>query len=287
MKQLDKYSRRLAAAGAGHALALAVPSFAAAQKAGAAVQSAGADAAKETAVARKKPAAGKGVWSLKVSKDTPRTYTVKATGANLSDITGELGRLLKVPVVLSPVMEKQRVNLDFAGLNLEATLRMLAPHPYVDYEAGGDDPQPKPLTLYLNALNERPPSTSAAVKSSSEAVLIEGDTEEGTEEYEKKKEKEGDEPALSVSYRRNQLSVVARKQPLTVVLFKIAGAVGIPFEMRYETNEIVDVEFKDYTLEQALRSLSPRVRLFYRADLQTFEVQPLRISLVAPAPARS
>ena len=43
------------------------------------------------------------------------------------------------------------------GLNLDATLRMLAPQPVVDYESGGDDPQPRALAIYLQGLNETPP----------------------------------------------------------------------------------------------------------------------------------
>ena len=180
-------------------------------------------------------------------------------------------------------MSKQRVSLDFGGLNLEATLRMLAPQAYVDYVAGGDDPEPKPLAIYLQALNERPPATT--VRGTSEAILIEGDTEEGTDSTEQKKKEEED--PLRVTFANNTLSVRARKQPLSVVLYKIATEVGVPFEMRYESPEVVDVEFTNYSVEQAVRSLSPAVRFYYRLDLQTFQVQPLRIALVAPSAPKS
>jgi hypothetical protein len=180
-------------------------------------------------------------------------------------------------------MQKQRVSLDFGGLNLDAMLRMLAPQPVVDYEAGGDDPQPRPLAIYLQALNEPPPSPSAEMRSNSEAILIEGDTEEGTERAAKKEE----EDPLKVSYANNQLSVRARKQPLSVVLFKIANEVGVPFDLRFESSQIIDVEFDNQPLDQAVRSLSPEVRLYYRQDLQTFQIQPIRLALVSPAAARS
>lgn len=231
------------------------------------------------------PAAEKS-WSIKKSKIAPYTFTVKAKESKITDITGELSRLLKVPVILSPLMEKQRVSLDFGGLNLEATIRMLAPQSYVDYVSGGDDAaQPKPLAIYLQALNERPPLATATVKSSSQTILIEGDTEEGTDsEAQKKKEKED---PLRVTFANNQLSVRAHKQPLSVVLFKIADEVGVPFEMPYESPEIIDIEFDNYSLEQAVRSLSPGVRFYYRLDLQTFQTQPLRLALVAPSAAKS
>jgi hypothetical protein len=163
---------------------------------------------------------------------------------------------------------------------------MLAPQSYVDYMAGGEGgDEPKPLAVYLQGLNEPQPAMNAAVRGSSEAILIEGDTEEGTDSEAQRKKEEED--PLRVTYLNNQLSVRARKQPLSVVLFKIASEVGVPFEMRYESAELVDVEFQNYPLDQAFRSLSPGVRFYYRVDLQTFQVQPLRLALLPPAVPRT
>ncbi len=221
-----------------------------------------------------------------MSKGAPYTFTMKAKESPLSEIAAELSKLSKVPVTLSPLMAKQKVSLDFAGLNLEATLRMLAPQAYVDYVAGGENgDEPKPLALYLQGANEKAPSTTATVRGNSEAILIEGDTEEGTDSEAQKKREE--ETPLRVTLANNQLSVRARKQPLSVVLFRIASEVGVPFEMRYESAELVDVEFQNYPLDQAFRSLSPGVRFFYRVDLQTFQVQPLRLALLPPAVPRT
>lgn len=224
-------------------------------------------------------------WSVRMSRAAPHTFTVKARDARPADIAGEISRLVKAPVSLSPLVERQKVTLDFGGLNLEATLRMLAPQAYVDYVLGGDDPeQPKPLAIYLQGLNERPPSLTASVRGNSEAVLIEGNTEDGSDEQAQQKK---DEDPLKVTFANNLLSVRAHKQPLSVVLFKIASEVGVPFEMRYESPAVVDVEFSNYSLEQAVRSLSPEVRFYYRLDLQTFQTQPLRLLLAAPAPPKS
>ncbi|MCA1621383.1 MAG: hypothetical protein LC795_19185 [Acidobacteria bacterium] len=221
-----------------------------------------------------------------MSKGAPYTFTVKAKEAALSEITGELSRLLKVPFTLTPLVGKQKVTLEFGGLNLEATLRMLAPQSYVDYVAGGDGgDEPKALAIYLQGMNEPMPSMNAAVRGTSEAILIEGDTEEGTNSDAQRKKEE--ENPLRVSFANNQLSVRARKQPLSVVLFKIASEVGVPFEMRYDSAELVDVEFQNFPLDQAFRSLSPGVRFYYRVDLQTFQVQPLRLALLSPASAKS
>lgn len=221
-----------------------------------------------------------------MSTAAPHTFTVKAKESPLPEITQEMAKLVKVPITLSPLMAKQKVTLDFAGLNLEAALRLLAPQGYVDYVAGGEGgDEPKPLALYLQGANEKAPPTTAAVRGNSEAILIEGDTEEGTDSEAQRKREEED--PLRVTWANNQLSVRARKQPLTVVLFKIASEVGVPFEMRYETAELVDVDFQNYPLDQAFRSLSPGVRFYYRVDLQTFQVQPLRLALLPPAVPRT
>jgi hypothetical protein len=77
--------------------------------------------------------------------------------------------------------------------------------------------------------------------------------------------------------------VKARKQPLTAVLYEIASKVDIPFEMKYESNELVDVDFNNFTMEQAVRTLSPNIRLYQRTNLTSYEVRPLRLVLVSPA----
>ncbi|HKG15376.1 MAG TPA: hypothetical protein VKB12_18800 [Pyrinomonadaceae bacterium] len=245
-----------------------------------------AAAQKADAPARKGGGAGPSQakpWSVRMSKSAPHTFTVKATEAKLAEVAAEVSRLVEVPITLSPLMQKQRVSLDFGGLNLDATLRMLAPQPVVDYEMGGGDAQPRALAIYLQGLNERPPAPGPETRGTVQAIMIEGDTEEGTE---REAQKEEEEP-LMVTYSNSQLSVRARKQPLSVVLFRVASELGVPFDLRYESPQIIDVEFKDQPLDQAVRSLSPEVRLYYRQDLQTFQIQPLRLALLPPAAAQS
>jgi hypothetical protein len=275
------FSRRrvLPAAGLALGLALLPATVFAQQQGGAQTKPAPAAAPPQTAA---RPAAKP--WSVRMSKDAPYTFTVKAKETALPEITTELSRLLKVPFTLSPLLSKQKVTLEFGGMNLEATLRMLAPQSYVDYVADGSG-EPKALAVYLQGMNEPAPSVNATVRGTSEAILIEGDTEEGTDSEAQKKKEEED--PLRVTWLNNQLSVRARKQPLSVVLFRIASEVGVPFEMRYESAELVDVDFQNYPLDQAFRSLSPGVRFYYRVDLQTFQVQPLRLALLSPASAKS
>ncbi len=228
--------------------------------------------------------ATKGTWRLKVSSASPRLLSLKSDRAPVAAIAAELGRKLDVPVLLSPVMEKARVTLEFTGTPLEGALRQLAPVPYIDYEVSGDGSlPPKIVALYLYGLNEPPPAESAVVRGDSEALLIEGNTEDGTEA---ESEKDKQEKTLNVKVERNQVTVHARKQPLTAVLFEIASKVDIPFEMKYDSSEVVDVDLNNATMEQVVRTLSPNIRLYQRTDLQTFETRPLRIVLAMPASAQ-
>jgi hypothetical protein len=232
-----------------------------------------------------KGAAAQPLWRLSVSKESsPTTVTLKAKNAPLREIAAELSKKLKVLVILSPLMQKQRVTQDFENVPIEGAVRMLAPLPYVDYEISGDPNEPQHLMgIYLYAFNEEPPDRNAAAKGSEEAILIEGNTEEGTEAYEKQREKE-DAPLL-VKVDKNMLSVRARKQPLSVILYEIAHKVDIPFEMKYESSDLVDVNFTNYTLEQAVRTLSPNIRLYQRVNLTNYESMPLRLMLVQPTSA--
>ena len=82
------------------------------------------------------------------------------------------------------------------------------------------------------------------------------------------------------------MTLHAKRQPLTAVLFEVANKVDIPFEMKYDSSEIVDVDLNNATMEQVVRTLSPNIRLYQRTDLQTYETRPLRIVLAPPANAQ-
>jgi hypothetical protein len=220
-------------------------------------------------------------WRLTVRKGAPARITLRAKDAPLREIAAELSRKLDAPVFLSRVMQQQRVSHEFSDIPLEGALRILAPQTYVDYEVSGDPlAQPRPVGVYLHALNEEPPDPAAVVKGESESLLIQGHTEEGTEDYEKAREK--DDLPLRVRVEKSLLSVRARRQPLVAVLAEIASRVDIPFEMKYESGDLVDVDFNGYTIEQAVRSLAPNIRLYLRTDLTSYESRPLRLVLVSP-----
>jgi hypothetical protein len=230
--------------------------------------------------AGKASAPAKPSWSVKVSKSIPVTLTLQANDAPLTEVAAEIGRQLGVPVFLSPVMKLQRLALDVKGLPLETFMRTIAPQPYVDSVLnGGSQGQPKYLALYLYAYNEKPPAMDTIVKGKSQAVLIQGTFGEEDNAAQETKP----EAPLQVTMNDNRISVVARKQPLAYVLAEIADKYGIPFELEFETNELVDITFSQYTLEEAVNSLPANVKLYFRTDLQAYVNKPLRLVLGAPS----
>jgi hypothetical protein len=223
-----------------------------------------------------KPKLAKGKFNLKVGSAPLRAIDLKANQALAAEIAAHIAKDFDIPVLLSPVMQKARITIDFEGMPLEGAARMIAPQPFADYEISGDGSMAKLVALYLYALNEPPPSESAVIRGDSEAILISGDTEEGTDRASK------EEPSLTVKLERNQFTVHARKQPLSAVLYEIANKVDIPFEMKYDSSEIVNVDLNNATMEQVVRTLSPNIRLYQRTDLQTYETRPLRLVLAQP-----
>jgi hypothetical protein len=238
-----------------------------------------ADKHAPTSAETAKTKVAKGKFTLKVASGAVRAVDLNANAASVAEIAVKLSQEFDIPVLLSPVMQKARVSIEFEGMPLEGAVRMIAPQPYADYEISGDgSTMAKMVALYLYALNEPPPSESAVVRGDSEAILISGDTEEGTE----RASKEEPETSLSVKIERNQFTVHARKQPLTAVLYEIASKVDIPFEMKYDSSEVVNVDLNNATMEQVVRTLSPNIRLYQRIDLQTYETRPLRLVLAQP-----
>ena len=123
---------------------------------------------------------------MKVASAPLRAIDLKANEALAAEIGAQLSKEFEIPVLLSPVMQKARVSIDFVGMPLEGAVRLIAPQPYADYEISGDgSTMARLVAFYLYALNEPPPSQSAVVRGDSEAILISGDTEEGTDRLER------------------------------------------------------------------------------------------------------
>jgi hypothetical protein len=212
----------------------------------------------------------KKVWQVRRNAHALGLLDIKAKNAPLGEIAAEIGRLLKVPVTISPLLAKSRVTLDLVGLPLETTLGMLAPQAYVDYIITDSAPTPKCAAIYLSAWNEEgpPPPKIVAV-----AVYVEGNTEDIGSTL--------SDPATSlrVSFDRGKLSVFARKQPLSVVLYEIAQKIGVEVDLENTSVELIDVDFSEYSVENAVLKISPAIQLFVRTNLRTLETKPLRLVL--------
>lgn len=220
-------------------------------------------------------------FTLRVSTRDLIALSLKADKAPLSKIASEMSKKLKIPVLLGRSVRAREISADFKGLTLEPAMHQLAPAVYIDYEINrSPGAQPQPVGIYLYGYDDAAPPLNATIPSNSEVFLIEGNTEDGVEGAASAEQPE--EQPLQVAYAKNALTVKAKKQALSVVLYKIASELGIPFEMRVDSTEVVDLDINQMPLEDAILQLSPQVRLYVRADLQRMERTPFRMVLVAP-----
>jgi len=236
----------------------------------------------ETKTPDSKPAA-KAPYTLRVRSKPILNISLKAEKAKLSDIAADLSRRLKIPVQVNPALDKQLVSLDFSELTLEPAMILMAPQVYIDYEVQtGDGEPPRPLGIFFYAANQAEPPPNAVVPGRSESLLFEGDTEDGVEPKTDDAKKKIEEQPLRIQFQNNILSVKAKQQPLALVLLKIGSELGIPVDIEYDTTEVVDAEITKLSVEDAMRRISPNIRLFVRADLQRSERKALRLVLAEP-----
>jgi hypothetical protein len=233
----------------------------------------------------KKDAQGtrKPTFTLTVKTKPILNLSLKAEKAKLSEVTEQISKRLKVPVFLGPGMDHQLITIEFSELTLEPAVQFLAPEVYIDYEinmAAGT--QPRPLGIFFYPLNQSPPA-NAVIPGNTQSMLVEGNTEDGVEPETDAEKKKLEEEPLRILYENYQLSVKAKHQPLPLVLLKIGDELGIPVDISYESTEIVDTVINKLPLEDAIRHLSPNIKLFVRADLQHAERRALRLVLTEPA----
>jgi len=216
-------------------------------------------------------------FTLRVTNDQIIGISLKAQDVKLKEIASELAKRLKIPVMVSTIMEKHLVTTNFSDLVLEPAMQMLAPQVYVDYEIDSTPGvQARPLAIYLQGYNEPAPAETAVVRGNSDVMVIEGNTEDSdTPTVDPEQE-------LKVTYEKGELSVKAKKQPMVVVLYGIANELGIPLEVKNEVLDPVSVNITKSSVESALQQLGPNIRLYLRADLQLQERKPLRLVLVGP-----
>ena len=209
--------------------------------------------------------------------------SLKADKAKMSEVAQELSQKLKTPVFLGPERQNELITIEFSDLTLEPALQLMSPAVYVDYEIDtGSSAPPKALGIYFYDANQGEPPLTAVVNGSSQTLLVEGNTEDGVEPQTDEAKKKVEEQPLRVSYLNNNLTVKARKQPLPVVLLKIGEELGIPVDIQDQNIAIVDTEISKLPVEDAVRQLSPHIRLFLRADLTRAEKRALRLVLAEP-----
>lgn len=223
-------------------------------------------------------------YVLNVSSTPILNLSLKAEKASMVEIAADLSKRLKVPVSVGPTLAKESISIEYKQLPFEAAIQLMAPSVYVDYEiqTGSTNP-PRPLNVFLFDANQGEPPLTASASGSTQSILVEGDTEDGVEPKTDDEKKKIEEQPLRITFRDGTLSVKAKQQPLVLVLLKIGEELGIQVEIQSQTNEVIDTEFSKLSVEDALRRLSPNIRLFLRADLTRSERRALRLVLAEPA----
>ena len=230
-----------------------------------------------------KPAAAKRPFVLTVKTQPILNISLKADKAKISEVADELSQKLKTPVFLGQQRQNETISVEFSELTLEPALQLMSPVVYVDYEIDtGSSAPPKALAIYLYDANQGEPPLTAVVNGSTQSLLIEGNTEDGVEPANDDEKKKVEEPPLRVSFLNNTLTVKAKKQPLALVLLKIGEELGVPVDIQNQEMAIVDADISKLPVEDALRQLSPHIRLFLRADLTRAEKRVLRLVLAEP-----
>jgi hypothetical protein len=236
----------------------------------------------ETKAGSEKPSG----FTLSVKSKPILNISLKAEKVKLVEIAEELSKRLKTPVIVSPNLQNEIISIEFSGLTLEPAMQLMAQAAYIDYEIDtGSGTPPKALGIFLYDTTTGEPPLSAVVKSTTQSLLIEGDTEEGVEPQTEADKRRLEEQPLKVQFSNNYLSVKAKKQPLSLVLLKIGEELGIPVDIQYEAPDMVDTEITKLPVEDTIRKLSPNIRLFLRADLLHAERRALRLVLTDPAKA--
>lgn len=219
---------------------------------------------------------------LSVKTSPILNVSLKAEKIRLVDIAAEMSKRLKTPIFVGPALQKEVVSIEFSALTLEPAMQLLAPAVYIDYEIDtGSNNAPKPLGIFFNDANSGEPPLTAVVPGSTQSLLIEGDTEEGVEPQTDEQRKRLEDQPLRVQFQNNILSVKAKKQPLALVLLKIGEELGIPVDIQSDATDIIDTEITKLSVEDAIRRLSPNIRLFMRADLLHAERRALRLVLTS------
>ena len=229
----------------------------------------------ESAETAPKKKAAKAAYTLTVKTKPILNISLKAEKAKMGEVAQELSKKLNTPVFLGQGRQKELISIEFSELTFEPAMQLMSPTVYVDYEIDtGSTAPPKPLGIYFYDLNQGEPPLTAVVNGASQALLIEGNTEDGVQP-----ENTEEEQPLKIFYQNNHLSIKAKKQPLSLVLLKIGEELGVPVDLQDDGAVLVDADISKLPVEDAIRQLSPNIRLFVRADLTRAEKRTLRMVL--------
>ncbi len=208
--------------------------------------------------------------------------SLRAKDAPLREVIAGIAEKIHIPITLSDKLKNERLTVHFSNLPWQEALRELAPQSYADFVlSGGLNQSPQCLGIFLLDHAEKQPPQNSNVKASSQAFLLEGDTE-ATDNS-----KTTEVIPLQVSVTQGLLTVRARQQPLSVVLYKIAESFGVAFELRHEIPDLIDLNFDSATPLQWMSALPTTTQLYYRRNLQNTLDKPLRLLLEKPALRKS
>lgn len=240
--------------------------------------------AAKTAAAQDKTPANKPGFTWTIKTRPILNLSLKAEKARMSEVAQALSEKLKIPVFLGPERQKETISIEFSELTLEPALQLMSPAVYVDYEldTGSTNP-PKPLGIYFYDVNQGEPPLTAVVTGANQAMLIEGNTEDGVEPTTDDQKQKLEEQPLRVQYQDALLTVKAKQQPLPLVMLKIGEQLGIPIDIQNERMDPIDANISKLPVEDVVRQLSPHIKLYYRADLTRAEKRALRMVLTEPA----
>ena len=195
----------------------------------------------------------------------------------------ELSKRLKAPVFLGPARQNELMSIEFSELTLEPAMQLMSPTVYVDYEIDtGSVAPPKPLGIYFFDPNQGEPPLTAVVTGTSQSMLIEGNTEDGVEPKTEAAKKEREQPLRSLLSKQSPDVSKPKSSRCLWCLLKIGEQIGIPVDIQERSMSMVDTEISKLPVEDAVRQLSPNIRLFVRADLTRAEKRALRMVLTEP-----
>lgn len=253
-------------------------------------QSEKAQSKKPKATADKPNAQQRRTWQVTVKESFGVPFiTVHAKKAPRSEITAEMARLLKIPVVLGASLKQELVSIDLEDFPIDAAAKRLAPRPVIDYviSGGGDSTRParkKPLAIYLLGADDKAPQDAPWRNNKAAGQMIVGMIYESAEEEKAAAEKKQNE--LQVTYNEGLLTVRVYKQFLTDVLQEVADQARIPFAIitangsQKEIDQIVTWNVSGVSFEELTNTWFPNgVRLYWRTDLASDVSKPLRLTI--------